>query len=83
MKKVRLVLLTLVLVAALGTTLIPGLHAQYRTCLVPCVHPMHPYDVIPCQHVCYGPYGAYPCHPMGDIVPCVHPLHPYGDYVPC
>jgi hypothetical protein len=57
--------------------------AGQRTCVVPCVHRMHQYDVIPCQHACYGPYGAFPCHPMGDAVPCVHPVHPYGDYIPC
>jgi hypothetical protein len=55
---------------------------QYRTCTVPCVHRVHPYDVIPCQHPCYGPYGAVPCHPAGDVIPCQHPVHPY-DYVPC
>jgi hypothetical protein len=54
-----------------------------QMCVVPCVHRMHPYDVVPCSHVCYGPYGAFPCHPAGDAVPCVHVVHPYGDYVPC
>jgi len=76
----HLILALVVLVVA------PSSGGQYpppRTCVVPCTHPMHPYDVIPCQHVCYGPYGAYPCHPAGDAVPCMHPMHPYGDVIYC
>jgi hypothetical protein len=55
--------------------------AQGRMCTAPCVHRLHPYDIIPCQHICYGPYGAFVCHPY-DTIPCVHPVHPY-DYVRC
>ncbi len=70
----------LLLVVFLITSLSSG---QYRTCVLPCVHRLHPSDVIPCQHVCYGPYGAFPCHPAGDAVPCMHAVHPYGDIVYC
>jgi hypothetical protein len=59
-----------------------SVQSQQNWCPGPCTHRMHPYDVVPCSHVCYGPYGAYACHPMGDAIPCIHPVHPY-DLYPC
>jgi hypothetical protein len=70
-------ILTIVL---LGYLVLPVVAQNW--CQGPCVHRMHPYDVVPCSHVCYGPYGAFVCHPAGDAVPCVHPVHPY-DLYPC
>jgi hypothetical protein len=61
----------------------PPLNAmQYRSCQVYCMHRVHQYDVVPCSHPCYGVYGPFPCHSLGDAVPCIHPVHAW-DVIPC
>jgi hypothetical protein len=60
-----------------------GLQILRGQCIIACRHgTLHPYDLIPCMHVCYGTYGAVPCH-QADTIPCSHPVHPYGDLIPC
>jgi hypothetical protein len=82
MMSLRLVVRILVVFSAATISVAALPAAAQRYCTIPCGHRIHRFDVIPCSHPCYGPYGIYPCHAMGDAIPCVHPVHAW-DYVPC